>query len=577
MKSSRAVRRPSRALSRISSRRFVVGIDFGTLSARALLVDADTGEEVATAVHEYADGVIEERLPGDKKRLPPETALQNPADYLTALERTIPKVLRAAKAEQVLGIGTDFTSCTVLPTRGDGTPLCYDKRWRKNPHAWVKLWKHHAAQPEATYINEIGRETNEYFLRAYGGRYSSEWFFSKLLEAVNHAPEVYEATERFLEAGDWIVWQLCGKERRCVSAAGFKAMWVYPAGGGGGAYSYPGSEFFFALHPSLANVVEEKLSTDLFPLGANAGGLTRAMAKRLGLREGTPVATGNIDAHVAVPACGVTTEGKLVMILGTSTCHLLLGETRQEVEGVGGVVENGVVPGLWGYEAGQAGVGDLFAWFMAHGVPASIQAEAKKARTTIYQLLEKRAAQLKPGESGLLALDWWNGCRSVLMDSDLSGMLLGATLGTRPHEIYRALIEATAFGTRKIIEAFTKKGVAIDELFACGGLAQKNPLLLQIYADVTGRPIQVAASEQTCALGAAMHGAVAAGVYADINAAARKMVRPSAQMYKPNRAHKPVYDELYAQYTRMHDALGRAPDSPMKVLRRLRAAAFAAK
>lgn len=554
----------------------MLGIDFGTLSARALLVDAETGEEVTSAVHEYADGVMDGTLPGDKQRLPPETALQNPRDYLVALEKTVPKVLRAARArpEQVLGIGTDFTSCTVLPTLADGTPLCFDKQWRRNPHAWVKLWKHHAAQPEANQINAIGRQTNEYFLIAYGGRYSSEWFFSKLLETVNHAPEVYLAAERFLEAGDWIVWQLCGQERRCVSAAGFKAMWVYPQDSG---YDYPSPEFFFTLHPSLTNVVEEKLCRELLPLGAKAGGLIRSWARRLGLREGTPIATGNIDAHVAVPACGVTTAGKLVMILGTSTCHLLLGETRQEVEGMCGIVENGVVPGLWGYEAGQAGVGDLFAWFMQHGVPVSVHADVKKARTTVYHLLEKRAAQLKPGESGLLALDWWNGCRSVLMDSDLSGMLLGATLGTRPHEIYRALIEATAFGTRKIIEAFTDKGVAIKELIACGGLAQKNPLLLQIYADVTGRPIQVAASEQTCALGAAMHGAVAAGVYPDIQAAAQKMVRPSAQSYQPNIAHKAVYERLYVEYIRMHDALGRAPDSPMKVLRRLRAAALATK
>jgi L-ribulokinase len=587
MKRSRPSRRSARTPVRKASQRFVLGIDFGTLSARTLLVNVDTGEEVATAVHEYADGVIEETLPGDKRRLPPGTALQNPANYLTALEKIVPQVLRAAKAkpEQVLGIGTDFTSCTTLPTRADGTPLCFDKRWRRNPHAWVKLWKHHAAQPEASFINEVGRQTNEYFLSAYGGRYSSEWFFSKLLEILNQAPELYEATARFLEAGDWIVWQLCGQERRCWSAAGFKAMWVYPSQEPGreenlfnpafSRYAYPSAEFFFALHPSLANVVAEKLSTDLRPPGAKAGGLTRAWAKRLGLREGTPVATGNIDAHVAVPACGVVAPGKMVMILGTSTCHLLLGETRQEVEGVCGVVEDGVVPGYWGYEAGQAGVGDLFAWFMAHGVPASVDAEAKKARTTVYQLLEKRAAQLAPGESGLLALDWWNGCRSVLMDSDLTGLLLGATLGTRPHEIYRALIEATAFGTRKIIEAFTEKRVAIDELFACGGLAQKNPLLLQIYADVTGRPIRVAASEQTCALGAAMHGAVAAGAFPDIRDAARCMVRPGNQSYRPNMANTSVYQRLYAEYIRMHDALGRAPDSPMKVLRRLRTAALA--
>jgi len=570
--------KPTRS-HRSSRRRFVLGIDFGTLSARALLVDADTGEEVAEAVHEYSHGVIEERLPDDQRRLPPETALQHPTDYLEAMERTVPQVLRKAKATaaQVLGIGTDFTSCTMLPTRANGSPLCLEKRWQKNPHAWVKLWKHHAAQPEADRINAVGEKRREKFLGSYGGRYSSEWFFSKLLETASHAPEVYRAADRFIEAGDWIVWQLCGNERRCVSAAGFKAMWVYPEKKReAGRYTYPPEEFFGALNPALRNVVREKLSTDLFKLGSNAGGLTAAMARRLGLREGTPVAVGNIDAHVAVPACGVTTPGKLVMILGTSTCHLLLGESRREVEGMGGVVEDGVVNGLWGYEAGQAGVGDLFAWYMNHGVPASVHAEAKNLRTSVYQLLEQRASALQPGESGLLALDWWNGCRSVLMDSSLSGLLLGATLGTRPHEIYRALIEATAFGTRKIIEAFTTKGVAIDELYACGGLAQKNPLLLQIYADVTGRPIRVAASQQTCALGAAMHGALAAGIYPNMKKAAAKMVRPSTQTYRPNAASKPIYDQLYAEYSRLHDSFGRAANSPMKVLRRLRATGLAA-
>lgn len=569
--------------SPVGRHRFVLGIDFGTLSARALLVDADNGEEIADAVREYPHGVIEEYLPSDRKRLPPETALQHPADYLDAMEQAVRCVMREARVrpEQVLGIGTDFTSCTVLPTRADGTPLCFEKRWQKNPHAWVKLWKHHAAQPEADRINTIGAKRNEYFARAYGGRYSSEWFFSKLLETANHAPEVYRAAERYIEGGDWIVWQLCGHERRCLSAAGFKAMWIYPRAGRASdktdamAFDYPAPAFLAALNPLLKNAVADKLSGDLRKLGDNAGGLTRAMAARLGLREGTPVAVGNIDAHVAVPACGVTTAGKLVMILGTSTCHLLLGETRQEVEGMCGVVRDGVVNGFWGYEAGQAGVGDLFAWYMEHGVPASVHAEASKLRTTMYQLLEKRAAALKPGESGLLALDWWNGCRSVLMDSGLSGLLVGATLGTRPHEIYRALIEATAFGTRKIIEAFTGKGVAIDELHACGGLAQKNPLLLQIYSDVTGRPIRVAASEQTCALGAAMHGALAAGLYPNMKQAAKRMVRPSTQTYRPNRLHKPIYDQLYAEYTRLHDTFGRAPDSPMKVLRRLRANAFA--
>jgi L-ribulokinase len=299
------------------------------------------------------------------------------------------------------------------------------------------------------------------------------------------------------------------------------------------------------------------------------------MARRTGLRPGTPVAVGNIDAHAAVPACGVTTPGKLVMIMGTSTCHLLLSGSGQEAEGICGAVEHGVVPGLWGYEAGQAGVGDLFAWYMAQGTPASLHAEAKKKRLDVYRLLENRAATLAPGESGLLALDWWNGCRSVLMDSDLSGLLLGATLATRPDEIYRALIEATAFGTRKIIEAFTSKGLEIRELYGCGGLAQKNPLLMQIYSDVTGMPIRVAASGQTCALGAAMHGAVAAGVFPDIHRAAEQMAHLQKNGYQPNASNKPVYDRLYAEYTRLHDGFGRDPLSPMRVLKQIQRSALA--
>ncbi|MSU20790.1 MAG: ribulokinase [Pedosphaera sp.] len=572
--------------SRLKPKRYVIGVDFGTLSARALLVEVDTGREVESAVHEYAHGVIESFLPGDHKQLPPDTALQNPADYIEALAKTIPTVLRRAKVspEQVIGLATDFTCCTMLPTKADGTPLCFDARWRKNPHAWVKLWKHHSAQSEANFINELGQQRTEAFIQTYGGKYSSEWFFSKLLETVNDAWGVYQAADRFIEAGDWIVWQLCGEEKRNLSAAGFKAMWVYTSkptdresASGAGGWTYPSKEFFKALNPKLENVVAEKLSAELYPLGSKAGGLTHAMAKRTGLSPRIAVAVGNIDAHVAVPACQVTTPGKLVMILGTSTCHLLLSDTKHEVEGICGVVQDGVVSGLWGYEAGQAGVGDLFAWYVERAVPGYVTFDAKKAGLSVHELLEQQASRLQPGESGLLALDWWNGNRSVLVDTDLSGLLIGATLATQPHEIYRALIESTAFGTRKIIEAFRCGGIAIEELYACGGLAQKNSLLLQIYADVTGMPIKVAASEQTSALGAAMHAAVAAGAYPDIHAAARRMARVRKKVYQPDRKAKVIYDLLYAQYSRLHDEFGRDPKSPMKVLKGLRNQAFTAK
>ncbi|MEW6156189.1 MAG: ribulokinase [Verrucomicrobiota bacterium] len=566
---------PARTSKAKNPRRFVLGLDFGTLSARALIVDARNGDEIASAVCDYDDGVIETNLPGQKKSLPAHTALQNPADYLKAMRAAISKTLRMAKisGEAIAGIGTDFTCCTILPTKADGTPLCLDPRWRGNPHAWVKLWKHHAAQPEADAINELGRKRNERFVETYGGKYSSEWFFSKLLETVRSAPEVYDAADRFIEAGDWIVWQLCGQERRNLSAAGFKAMWVYPAPRrpetAQSAWAFPARDFFKALHPKLADVVAEKLNPELFPLGACAGGLTPAMARLTGLRAGTPVAVGNIDAHVAVPACTVTTPGKMVMIMGTSTCHLLLGESRQPVEGICGVVMDGIVPGLWGYEAGQAGVGDLFAWYVDHALPGYVELEARKAGLTEHEHLERAATALKPGQSGLLVLDWWNGNRSVLVDAALTGLLMGATLATRPHEIYRALLEATAFGTRKIIEAFTSQGVRIEELYACGGLAAKNELLLQIYADVTGRAIRKAASAQTSALGAAMHGAVASGIHPDIHAAAQCMARVDKKIYQPNPESTRVYHRLYAEYTRLHDCFGRDANSVMKVLQRI--------
>lgn len=542
------------------SARYVIGIDFGTLSARALLVDVRNGQTKASAVAEYKSGVIERSLPGARQPLPSDTALQDPADYLRALETTVRAVVKKARIlpDQVVGIGTDFTCCSVLPTTRAGTPLSFDSKWRKNPHAWVKLWKHHAAQPQADQINRVGSERDEEFLRIYGGRYSSEWLFSKLLETLRRAPAVYEAAERFIEAGDWIVWQMTGQEKRGLSAAGFKAMRVC----GEDSDQFPAPDFFAALDPRLRNVVESKLQSDFLPPGASAGGLTAEMAKRLGLRAGTPVAVGNIDAHAGVTACDVTAPARLVIIMGTSSCHLLLSDKKQTIEGVCGVVKDGVVPGLWGYEAGQAGVGDSFAWFVERLAP----------RGWTHERLEREAAKLKPGENGLLALDWWNGSR-FLVDADLSGALFGLKLSSEPHEIYRALIESTAYGTRRIIEAFTGKEIAIDEVYACGGLAQKNDLLLQIYADVTGRAIKVAAAEQASALGAALHAAVAAGIYKDLNAAARKMTQHPARKFLPNKKASAVYEQLYAEYVRLHDQLGRDPNSVLKRLKAIRSAA----
>jgi L-ribulokinase len=528
---------------------YAIGIDFGTESARALLVNCADGTEVAVAVHAYESGVIDEELNGVP--LEPEWALQDPSDYVSALQHAVPTLLAETGVgpESVVGIGIDFTSCTTLPTLADGTPLCLVDDLRADPHAWVKLWKHHAAQPEADRINAVAEARAEPWLPRYGGRYSSEWFFSKALQILDEAPDVYARADRMLEAADWIVWQLTGVETRNMCTAGYKAMWSKRDG-------FPSREFFAALDPRFADIVDEKMSRVLAPLGGRAGGLCDRAAAWTGLLTGTPVAVANVDAHVSVPAVGVTGPGRFVAIMGTSTCDVLLGTELAVVDGMCGVVEDGVLPVLYGYEAGQSAVGDLFAWFVD-------QVDGMHAE------LASAAARLRPGESGLLALDWWNGNRSVLVDADLRGLIVGLTLATRPPEIYRALIEATAFGTRVIIESFEQAGVAVDGIVACGGLPDRNPLLMQIYADVCGREIEVASSRQAPALGAAMFGAVAAGVHGTISDAAHVMAAPPTRTYTPERAHAATYDALYREYLRLHDLFGRGGDAVMRNLKAL--------
>lgn len=553
---------------------YVLGIDFGTESGRAVLVDVRDGAELASSVYRYANGVIDTRLPSSGTRLPPEWALQDPLDYIRTLTSTIPDVLRQARvsAEDVIGLGIDFTACTMLPVDSAGNALCTNPAFANEKHAWVKLWKHHAAQPEADDVNRVATERGEDFLVRYGGKISSEWLIPKILQVLNEAPEVYDAAARFMEAADWVILQMTGAERRNACTAGYKAIWDRDAG-------YPPADYFAALHPRLRDVVEDKLSTQIFPQGKRAGSLTPAMATQLGLRPGTAVAVANVDAHVSVPACSVVQPAKMVMVMGTSICHMVLGTEKHMVPGMCGVVQDGILPGYYGYEAGQSAVGDIFAWFVEACVPAEYDAEAQQRGLDIHALLEEKAAELRPGESGLLALDWWNGNRSVLVNVDLSGVLLGGTLLTRAEEIYRALIEATAFGTRMIIENFRAHGVPVDELYACGGLPEHNALLMQIYADVTGMEIKLSASSQTPALGSAMFGAVAAGAsaggYNDIVDAARNMAHLRADTFVPQPAAQATYARLYAEYTRLHDYFGRGENNVMKTLKGIRDEALA--
>jgi L-ribulokinase len=510
----------------VSNSKYAIGVDFGTLSGRAVIVNVADGKELATAVYTYANGVIDEYLPGTDIGLEPDWALQDPNDYVEVFKTAIPAVLQESGVDpaDVIGVGIDFTACTMLPTQADGTPLCLLPEWRDNPHAWVKLWKHHAAQPEANRLNAIARAQGfGHILDRYGGKISSEWFFPKVWQILDEAPEVYAAADRLIEGADWVVWQLTGVETRNSCTAGYKAMWSKTEG-------FPPNAFFKALDPRLENVVDEKMMRDISPLGARAGGLTEGAASWTGLRPGTAVAVANVDAHVAVPAATVTETGRMVMIMGTSICHMVIGETEEIVPGMCGVVMDGILPDLPGFEAGQSCVGDHFQWFTETCVPESYEQEARDRAISIHQLLEEKAAAQKPGESGLLALDWWNGNRSVLVDVDLTGMMLGMTLLTKPEEIYRALIEATAYGTRLIIEIG--------------------------------------------ALGSAMHGAVAAGAaaggYDSIIDASLNMARLRDESFQPTAENKGIYDQLFAEYVTLHDYFGRGANDVMKHLKQLK-------
>ena len=542
-------------------KKYTVGLDFGTLSARAVLVNVATGEEAATAEAVYAHGVMETRLP-DGTPLKPAAALQHPQDYTDALCAVLRQVLQGIDPTQVIGVGVDFTSCTVLPVTADGTPLCLLPGWDSHPAAYVKLWKHHAAQPQADRLNALAADGKMPFLARCGGKISSEWLFPKLMELLEEDEAVYRAADRFIEAGDWIVWQLTGRECRSCQAAGYKAFWTPEEG-------YPAPAFLAKLDPRLEQATD-KLAVPAAEVWQRAGTVSGAAARLTGLAPGTPVAAACIDAHAALPGCGTVSGEEMLLILGTSSCHILLSETPYPVNGICGVVKDAIVPGFYAYEAGQPCVGDAFDWFIRTALPADYAAEAAARGISPHALLREKAAAQRPGAHGLLALDWWGGNRSVLDDSALSGMLLGLRLTTRPEDIYRALIEATAYGTRMILENYAAGGVTVRRLTAAGGIAGKDPLLMQIYADVTGRDIAVAATRQACAVGAAIYAAVAAGPsaggWADVPIAAAHMARAPQRVYHPIPENVTAYDRLFREYRVLHDYFGRGGNDVMRRL-----------
>jgi L-ribulokinase len=533
---------------------YCIGVDFGTESGRALMLDARTGEQLGVAIVPYPSGVIDRELPGSGERLGSDWALQDPADWVSVLEQGIPQLLELTEVDpaQVVGLGIDVTSCTVLPTDSRGVPLCLLEPWRERPHAWPKLWKHHAAQPVADRLNEVALERGEDFLSRYGGRISSEWYFPKLVQIWIEDREVYDACSAFLEATDWIIWHLTGRERRQQCTAAYKAMWSPDEG-------LPSRGYFEAAYPGFSEPAA-KLGSDFLPLGTCAGRLTPERAHKLGLGEHVAVAVGNVDSFVSVPGAGVNRSAVFVNVIGTSICDMVLGADEVRLPGITGVARDGILPGLYGYEAGQVAVGDMLAWFVRfldRGGDA-------------FEQLESEAARFGPGETGLVAIDWWNGNRSILADADLTGVLLGMTLQTTPEQVYRALLEAIAFGNRRIMDNFVEHGVPLREIVSCGGIAERSPLTMQLLADTSGCPVHVPDTGEIPARGSALFGAVAAGLYEGIEAAVEATRPPAAHTYTPDPRASAIYDQVYAIYRQLYENLGSSQDELLHRLKRIR-------
>jgi L-ribulokinase len=547
---------------------YVIGVDYGTLSGRAVVVRVSDGAELGSGVHEYSHAVMERVLDSSGAALPPEWALQVPSDYVDVLKIAVPAALRDSGIDpaSVIGIGTDFTACTVLPVLADGTPLSELDEYLDRPHAYVKLWKHHAAQPQADRINRSAQERGESWLPRYGGLISSEWEFAKGLQLLEEDPEIYARMDHWIEAADWIVWQLSGVYVRNACTAGYKG--ILQDG------EYPSEDFLASLNPAFASFAVDKVAHEIGQLGAQAGTLSATAAEWTGLPAGIAVAVGNVDAHVTAPAAQATQPGQMVAIMGTSTCHVMNSDILREVPGMCGVVDGGIVSGLYGYEAGQSGVGDIFAWYVNNQVPRSYFDDAEAAGRSIHEHLTELGKDQPVGGHGLVALDWYGGNRSVLVDAELSGTVIGATLTTRAEEIYRALFESTAFGTRKIIETFNAAGVPVTEFIASGGLI-RNPVLMQIYADVLRMPISITASTQGPALGSAIHAAVAAGAFGSVRLAAQSMGKLTRGVYTPSEDAADAYDALYAEYSLLHDYFGRGENAVMHRLKTLRREALA--
>ena len=551
--------------------KYTIGLDFGTLSGRAVLVDVKNGHEIADSAMDYPHAVIDEYLPGSNKRLPQNTALQHPKDYVDVLKFIIRDVLAKSgvSREDVIGVSVDFTTCTILPVRRDATPLCFEEKYKNEFHAYCKLWKHHSAQPYADKMTRIAEERGEEWLCRYGGKISSEWMFPKIWQILDEAPEIYNDCDCIIEAGDWLTWLLTGRYAKSYAFAAAKAFYIPEMGG------YPSDDFFAAADERLRHVIKDKMDAPILGICERVGTVTKEAAESFGLCEGTVVGVPHPDAHVVAPALGLDRVGDLGAVFGTSSCYMLIGDKPTVAKGTCGTQNEILLPGFYGYESGLCCLGDHFAWLVNNLAPAEYVEAAKKERIPLIKYMINRLAKKKPGETGLVALDWWNGNRCVLVDGDLSGLIIGMDLRTRSDDILRALIEATAFGTKMIIDTYKESDIPVGRIIACGGIARKDPFTMQLFADVLNVEIGIAGSSQIPALASAIFAAVAAGSkaggYDDIFTASGYMNNVSDIRYVPDPEAHRVYMKLYDEYKILHDYFGRGENNVMKRLRAIKA------
>jgi L-ribulokinase len=545
--------------------KYTIGVDFGTLSARALLVDTKDGRELASVAMDYPHGVMDRTFCATGEALPPSYALQHPADYLETLAFVVSSAVKQAAVDpaDVVGLGIDFTCCTLLSVDAEGTPLCFLPAFEKTPLAYSILWKHHAAHKYAAHLTEVAEARGESFLARCGGKVDDEWTLAKMAQVMHEAPAVWDAADRFLEGGDFLVQTITGERKnRSYHFAAYKTHYVAGTG-------YPSVEYLDAAYPKWGETVLKKLRGELLLMGSCAGHLTAEYAEKLGLCKGTAVAVATPDAHSAGASLGLSRAGDMFAVLGTSGCFMAIGDRDLSVPGICGVVKDGILPDFYGYEAGLCSLGDHYAFAAKNLTSPAYAKEAEARGIGMLQLLLEKAARKKAGESGLLALNWFNGNRSILVDSSLSGCFVGMTLATAPEDMLRALLEATAFGMRNIVDNFESHGLEIGHIVAAGGIARKDAFTMQLYADVLGREIAVSSTAQAPARGVAVGAAAAAGVYPDMQAAVKAMHAVPDRVYVPDASEHAVYDKLYAEYKTLHDYFGRGENGVMARLRAL--------